>query len=445
MGASGKWLKSLITLKKSPSEDPEKMIGEKSKKKWKLWRSSSEGFGSSAKTGMKRANVTASEASLASLVSDDAFAVAMAALVRAQPKDFMVVKQEWAAIRIQSVFRGFLARRALRALRAVVRIQAIFRGRQVRKQAAVTLRCMQALVRVQARVRARCARMSPQGQAVQKSLDEYRYEIDPIKQAEQGWCDSPGTVSEVRAKLHMRQRGVIKRERAIAYSLSQQRLRSNASPYTRTKKPSKSAEHEKLGKNNLDWSWLDRWMAAKPWENRLMEEMTPEMTPFSRKSEDCSYSSSGQDSVEVRRNNLTTRISARPPSENQLTRSSSAPSSESLYDETSTSTSSTSASPTLVFSNSVKVEKIEQISMRKPSYMNLTKSTKAKQRGCKVSSSPNMQRYMTEELQFHNMLMAFSTGDARSSADSNPSGNLSKDPYPPMSRYRYDGVRSRRQ
>lgn len=65
------------------------------------------------------------------------------------------------------------ARRALRALKAVVRLQAIFRGRQVRNQAAVTLRCMQALLRVQARVRARPV-----------TADGSQEEADPIKQAE---------------------------------------------------------------------------------------------------------------------------------------------------------------------------------------------------------------------------------------------------------------------
>ena len=80
-------------------------IGEnKGKKKWKLWRSASEGFGST----VKRSNATESEPSVASLVADEAFAAAMAAVARAQPKDFVIVKKEWAAIRIQAVFRGFL-------------------------------------------------------------------------------------------------------------------------------------------------------------------------------------------------------------------------------------------------------------------------------------------------------------------------------------------------
>ena len=111
---------------------------------------------------------------------------------------------------LNSVYVGLMkARRALRALKAIVRLQAIVRGRQVRKQAAVTLRCMEALVRVQARVKARCA-----------SAEVQKDEPDSIKQG--GWCDSHGTIEEVKTKQHMKQAGAMKRERAIAYALSQQ-------------------------------------------------------------------------------------------------------------------------------------------------------------------------------------------------------------------------------
>ena len=75
-------------------------------KKWKLWRSSSGDLGSSWK-GFKGNHRAASEASGGSPLADP-FTAAMATVVRAPPKDFRVVRQEWAAIRIQTAFRGFL-------------------------------------------------------------------------------------------------------------------------------------------------------------------------------------------------------------------------------------------------------------------------------------------------------------------------------------------------
>ncbi|GMI89454.1 IQ-domain 26 [Hibiscus trionum] len=68
--------------------------------------------------------------------------------------------EKWAAVRIQTFFRGYLARKALRALKGLVKIQALVRGYLVRKQASATLQGMQALIRAQATIRSHKARKS---------------------------------------------------------------------------------------------------------------------------------------------------------------------------------------------------------------------------------------------------------------------------------------------
>ncbi|GJR10096.1 IQ-DOMAIN 31-like protein [Tanacetum coccineum] len=82
-------------------------------------------------------------------------AMAVARLTSDGRDTLFSVREKWAATKIESVNRGHLARRALRALKGLVKFQALFRGFLVRKRVAATIYSMQALLRAQMAIRSK--------------------------------------------------------------------------------------------------------------------------------------------------------------------------------------------------------------------------------------------------------------------------------------------------
>ncbi|XP_014490427.1 protein IQ-DOMAIN 1 isoform X2 [Vigna radiata var. radiata] len=262
MGVSGKWIRALIGLKKSEKPESSQKDGNKVGKLHHHRRQVVEFDNGKLPNELDceatppigddnvHANLDANYSSSSSQQAPDA-----------APDQQM--REEWAAIHIQTAFRGFLARRALRALKGVVRLQALVRGHAVRKQAAITLRCMQALVRVQARVRARRVCMALETQASQQKLQQNLANEARVREIEEGWCDSVGSVEDIQAKILKRQEAAAKRERAMAYALSHQwQAGSRQQPVSSGFEPDKSS---------WGWNWLERWMAVRPWENRFVD------------------------------------------------------------------------------------------------------------------------------------------------------------------------------
>ncbi|KAK4375402.1 hypothetical protein RND71_006079 [Anisodus tanguticus] len=190
MGKATRWFKGLLGMKKD-KENVDNMSNsseKRDKKKWSFAKLSKDSTRSGQNpvdfpggnpvvdSNWLRSYISENEkeqskhaiavAAATAAAADAAVAAAQAAVavVRLTSQGSGVMfnsgREKWAAAKIQTVFRGYLARKALRALKGLVKLQALVRGYLVRKRAAATLHSMQALIRAQASVRSQKARRS---------------------------------------------------------------------------------------------------------------------------------------------------------------------------------------------------------------------------------------------------------------------------------------------
>ncbi|XP_024029270.1 protein IQ-DOMAIN 1 [Morus notabilis] len=174
--------------------------------------------------------------------------------------------EDVAAIRIQTAFRAYKARKALRRLKGILRLQILTQGYPVQKQSTTTLNLLHSWCNLQMQIRARRLCMVTEGRIKQKKLENQQKLEAKLHDIEVEWCAGSETMDEVLSRIYQREEAAVKRERAMAYAFSHQ-WRANCSQ-------SQGLGNDELGKANWGWSWKERWIAARPWESRVAPQFT---------------------------------------------------------------------------------------------------------------------------------------------------------------------------
>ncbi|CAJ2655103.1 unnamed protein product [Trifolium pratense] len=184
------------------------------------------------------------------------------------------VIQEFAAIKIQTAFRGYLAKKALRALKGIVKLQAIIRGRAVRRQAMSTLKSLQSIVSIQSKICARRMQMVEGRWEDCVEDEDMHYSKDKIirmdSNSERKWDDSTLLKEEVDASCMIKKEAIIKRERIKEYTFNHRR----------------SAESERSKVNGRWRYWLEQWVDTQLSKSKELEDLDSVFSSNSKTAEE---------------------------------------------------------------------------------------------------------------------------------------------------------------
>uniref|UniRef100_A0A6P6G7Q4 protein IQ-DOMAIN 14 n=1 Tax=Ziziphus jujuba TaxID=326968 RepID=A0A6P6G7Q4_ZIZJJ len=181
--------------------------------------------------------------------------------------------QESAAVKIQTAFRGYLAKKALRALKGIVRLQAIIRGRAVRRQAITTLKCLQSIINIQSQVCAKRFQISDgtfhcDENSHLQNLRDQTLRVDTNSQRR--WDDSLLSKEDADASFLSKKEALIKRERIKEYWYSHR----------------KSAETERNKVNGRWRYWLEQWVDTQLNKSKELEDLDTTFPSTARKNDE---------------------------------------------------------------------------------------------------------------------------------------------------------------
>lgn len=230
---SGNLFKTIISLKKGKDENAKQVKGSTKKSNGFKWKNRSQ----------KSSTIFADASTLGIPIED------------------------LAAIRIQTAFRAYKARRTLRRLKGTSRLQTMIQTRAPTKQAMGALNHLHSWCNIQSQIRARRDSMVTEGRLKQKKMENQQKLEAKLHDLEVEWSGGHETMDEVLGKIHQREKAAVKRERTMAYAFTHQwRAGSNYN----------GLNNYELAKENWGWSWVERWIAARPWESRVL---TPSVSP----------------------------------------------------------------------------------------------------------------------------------------------------------------------